>query len=62
MHSLYSWSAVELLYNDVAACWGKLCYVQMDNSAKFTGSLMQLYKGLGIVYHYITIVNSKVNG
>ena len=33
----------------------------MDNVTEFAGSLVQLYKGLGIVYHHITIINSKAN-
>ena len=30
--------------------------------AEFVGSFAWLYKGLGIVYHHITIGNSKANG
>ena len=60
--SLHSWRAAEFLYNDLVARWGKLCYVWTDNGAEFAGSFAWPCKRLGIVYHHITIGNSKANG
>ena len=60
--SLHSWRATEFLYDDLVTCWGKSCYIWIDNSAKFVGSLAYLCKGLGIIHHHITIGNSKANG
>ena len=60
--SLHSWRVAKFLYDDLVACWGKLCYVQTDNGAEFAGSFAWLCKGLGIVHHQITIGNSKANG
>ena len=60
--SLHSWRAAEFLYDDLVARWGKPHYVQTDNGAEFAGSFAQLCKGLGIIYHHITIGNSKANG
>ena len=59
---LHSWRAAEFLYDDLVARWGKPCYVQTDNSAKFAGSFAWVCKGLGIIHHHITIGNSKANG
>ena len=42
MPSLHSWRAAEFLYNDLVAHWGKLCYVQIGNGAKFVGSFRKL--------------------
>ena len=62
MPSLHSWRVAEFLYNDLVACWGKLCYILTSKGAEFVGSFAQLCKGLGIVHHHITIGNSKANG
>ena len=59
MLSLHSWRVAEFLYDDLVACWGKLRYIQTDNSTEFAVSFVQLCKGLGIVYYHITIGNSK---
>ena len=59
---LHSWRATEFLYDNLVARWGKPRCVQTDNGSKFAGSFARLCKGLGIVYHHITIGNSKANG
>ena len=61
MPFLYSWRPNKFLYDDLVACWGKPCYVQTDNSAKFVGSFAWLFKGLGIFHYHITMGNSKAN-
>ena len=43
-------------------CWGKPCYILIDNSAKFSGCLVWISVGLGIIHYYITIGKSKANG
>ena len=58
---LHSWRVAEFLYDNLVAHWGKPHYVQTNNSTKFVGSFVWFCKGLGIVHHYITIGNSKVN-
>ena len=60
--SLYSWRVTKYLYNNVVACWGKLCYILIDKGAKFVGSFIRLCKGVGIIHHHITVGNSKANG
>ena len=54
--------AAEFLYDDLVARWRKMCYVQTNNGAEFSGSFAWLCKGLGIVHYHITIGNSKTNG
>ena len=61
MPLLLSWRAAEFLSDDLAAHWGKLRYVWTGNGAEFMGSFARLCKGLGIIYHHITIGNSKAN-
>ena len=58
---LHSWRAAKFLYDDLVARWGKPHYVRIDNSAEFAGSFAWLCKGLGIIYHHITVSNSKAN-
>ena len=62
MPLLYCYRAANFLYDYGVAHWGKLCYIQIDNSAKFSGSFMQLCKRLGILHYHITISNSKADG
>ena len=62
MPSLHSWRVAKFLYNSLVAHWGKPCYIQSNNGAKFASSFAWLCKGLGIVHHHITIGNSKANG
>ena len=62
MPALHNWRASKFLYDNLVAHWGKPCYVQIDNSTEFVGSISLLCKGLGIVHHHITIGNRKANG
>ena len=62
MPLLHSYRTAKFLYNDVVTCWGKPCYVQIDNSTKFLGNFTQLCKGLSIIHHHITVGIKKANG
>ena len=55
MPILYSWQAIEFLYDDVLAHWGKPSYIHTNNGADFAGSFTWLCNGLGIIYYHITI-------
>ena len=59
---LYSWRVAKFLYDDLVARGGKPHYILTDNVAEFAGSFAWLHKGLGIIYHHITVGNSKANG
>ena len=53
--SLYSWRVAKFLYDNLVARWGKPCYGQTDNGAKFVGSFAWLSKEWASSHYHITI-------